>query len=132
MDDPELDKIRQQRLAQLQSQHGGTGDPSNVRAQEEKMKAMEEAKHSILAQVLSQDARARLNTIKLGKPEKGAMVENMICRMAQTGQVRTKISEKELIDILESVNQQMPKTSSTVKFDRRRAALDSDDDDFQL
>lgn len=71
-----------------------------------------------------------VNTIKLSKPEKGAMVENMICRMAQMGQVRTKISEQELIQLLESLNQQMPKSSSTVKFDRRRAALDSDDDDF--
>lgn len=71
-----------------------------------------------------------MNTIKLSKPEKGAMVENMICRMAQMGQLSGKISESELIELLQSVNQQMPKTTSTVKFDRRRAALDSDDDDF--
>ncbi|XP_063535614.1 programmed cell death protein 5 [Cydia strobilella] len=125
MADPELEQIRQQRLAQLQAQHGGTGDPNKAKQQEERM---EEAKHTILAQALSQDARARLNTIKLSRPEKGAMVENMICRMAQMGQVRTKISEQELIQLLESVNQQMGKSTSTVKFDRRRAALDSDDD----
>lgn len=71
-----------------------------------------------------------MNTIKLSKPEKGAMVENMICRMAQMGQVQTKISEQELIQLLESLNQQMPKATSTVKFDRRRAALDSDEDDL--
>ncbi|KAM3966285.1 programmed cell death 5 [Aphomia sociella] len=130
MDDPELEKLRNQRLAQLQAQHGGTGDPNQAKAQEERMQAMEEAKNSILAQVLDQNARARLNTIKLSRPEKGAMVENMICRMAQTGQVQTRISEQELIQILESLNQQMPKSTSTVKFDRRRAALDSDDDDF--
>ncbi|KAL0822554.1 hypothetical protein ABMA28_004597 [Loxostege sticticalis] len=130
MDDPELEKIRQQRLAQLQSQHGGTGDPNHAKAQEERMQAMEEAKQSILSQALSQDARARLNNIKFSRPEKGAMVENMICRMAQMGQVRSKISEEELIQLVESLNQQMPKSTSTVKFDRRRAALDSDDDDF--
>ncbi|XP_073946668.1 programmed cell death 5 [Choristoneura fumiferana] len=128
MDDPELEQIRKQRLAQMQAQHGGTGDPNQGKAQEERMQAMEEAKNTILSQALSQDARARLNTIKLSKPEKGAMVENMICRMAQMGQVRNKISEQELIQLLESLNQQMPKTASTVKFDRRRAALDSDDD----
>ncbi|XP_047993247.1 programmed cell death protein 5 [Leguminivora glycinivorella] len=128
MADPELEQIRQQRLAQLQAQHGGTGDPSQAKQQEERMQAMEEAKHTILTQALSQDARARLNTIKLSRPEKGEMVENMICRMAQMGQVRTKISEQELIQLLESVNQQMGKSASTVKFDRRRAALDSDDD----
>lgn len=71
-----------------------------------------------------------MNTIKLSRPEKGAMVENMICRMAQVGQVQNRITEQELIQLLESVNQQMPKSTSTVKFDRRRAALDSDDDDF--
>lgn len=130
MDDPELEKIRQQRLAQLQAQHGGTGDPNQAKAQEERMHAMEEAKLSILAQALSQDARARLNTIKLSRPEKGSMVENMICRMVQMGQVRDRITEQELIQLLESLNSQMPKSSSTVKFDRRRAALDSDDDDF--
>lgn len=37
------------------------GDPNQAKAQEERMQAMEEAKHSILAQVLSQDARARCN-----------------------------------------------------------------------
>ncbi|NP_001091796.1 programmed cell death protein 5 [Bombyx mandarina] len=130
MDDPELDQIRQQRLAQLQAQQGGTGDPSNAKAQQEKMQAMEQAKHTILSQALSQDARARLNTIKLGRPEKAAMIENMICRMAQMGQIQCKITEPDLIQILESFNQQMPKSQSTVKFDRRRAALDSDDEDL--
>ncbi|KAI8426307.1 hypothetical protein MSG28_005180 [Choristoneura fumiferana] len=101
MDDPELEQIRKQRLAQMQAQHGGTGDPNQGKAQEERMQAMEEAKNTILSQALSQDARARL---------------------------RNKISEQELIQLLESLNQQMPKTASTVKFDRRRAALDSDDD----
>lgn len=37
----------------------GTGDPSHAKAQEERMQAMEEAKFTILAQALSQDARAR-------------------------------------------------------------------------
>ncbi|XP_038206178.1 programmed cell death protein 5 isoform X1 [Zerene cesonia] len=129
MNDPELERIRQQRLAELQAQHGG-GDPNQAKAQQERMQAMEEAKHSILSQALSQDARTRLNIIKLSKPEKATMVENMICRMAQMGQLSTKISEQELIQLLESVNQQMPKSSSTVKFDRRRAALDSDEDDL--
>lgn len=67
----------------------------------------------------------------LGKPEKGRMVESMLIQMAQRGQLRGKIGETELIGILESVNQQMAaKQSSKVKFDRRRAALDSDEDDI--
>lgn len=56
------------------------------------------------------------------------MVEGMLVRMAQTGQLRSKIGEAELIELLENVNQQMGSSKPAVKFDRRRAAMDSDDD----
>lgn len=71
-----------------------------------------------------------VNTLSLGKPEKGKMVESMLIRMAQTGQIRGKIGESDFIQILESVNSQIPQSKTSVKFDRRRAALDSDDEDF--
>jgi programmed cell death protein 5 len=77
---------------------------------------------------LDQSARARLNTLMLGKPEKGKLVENMLIRMAQTGQICTKIGETELITLLENVNAQTQQHKPSVKFDRRRAALDSDED----
>lgn len=70
-----------------------------------------------------------MNTLMLGKPEKGQMVQAMLIRMAQSGQIGARIGEKELIGLLESVSAQT-RTQTTVKFDRRRAALDSDDDDF--
>lgn len=113
------------------------------------MKDQEDAKNSILSQVLDQDARARcelinqdnktiftliinnvsflVNTLLLGKPEKGRMVQAMLLRMAQSGQIMSKIGEKELINLLENVSAQT-QSKTSVKFDRRRAALDSDDD----
>lgn len=47
-----------------------------------------------------------MNTLCLGKPEKGKMVEEMILNMAQRGQLPNKLGEKELISLLESINQQ--------------------------
>ncbi|XP_015178719.1 PREDICTED: programmed cell death protein 5 [Polistes dominula] len=126
--DPELEAIRQQRLAQLQSQYKG-GNVENKQAMEEKRQQMEDMRNSILTQVLDQAARGRLNTLCLGKPEKGKMVEEMILNMAQRGQLSNKLGEKELISLLESINQQTQRRT-VVKFDRRRAALDSDDDDL--
>lgn len=70
-----------------------------------------------------------VNTLMLGKPEKGKMVEGMLIRMAQSGQIMNKIGEKDLIGLLESVNNQT-QSKTTVKFDRRRVALDSDDEDL--
>lgn len=57
------------------------------------------------------------------------MVEGMICRMAQMGQLPGKLDDASFVQLLESLNQQMPRSTSSVKFDRRRAAIDSDDDD---
>ncbi|KOC63942.1 Programmed cell death protein 5 [Habropoda laboriosa] len=128
MADPELEAIRQQRLAQLQSQFK-SGNVDNKQAMEEKRQQIEDRRNAILIQVLDQSARARLNTLCLGKPEKGKMVEDMILNMAQRGQLSGKLGEKGLISLLESVNQQTQR-KTVVKFDRRRAALDSDDDDL--
>ncbi|XP_061402458.1 programmed cell death protein 5 [Musca vetustissima] len=129
----DLDAIRAQRMAQLQSQYGGGAGGGNAgdkqKAQEEQMRQQEEMKHAILSQVLDQQARARLNTLKISKPEKAAVFENMVLRMAQTGQLRGKLDDAQFVSILESVNAQMPQSKSTVKYDRRRAAIDSDDDD---
>lgn len=66
----------------------------------------------------------------MSKPEKAKIVEGMLIRMAQMGQIGQKIGESELITLLENVNSQIPQNKPTVKFDRRRAALDSDDDDL--
>ena len=66
--------------------------------------------------MLDQEARARLNTIKLTKPEKGQQVisskqkpcftsqfqvEAMLCQMAQTGQLGGKMTESDLKNLLE-------------------------------
>ncbi|XP_065562370.1 programmed cell death protein 5-like [Artemia franciscana] len=98
----------------------------------EERKARElETKHSILSQVLDQEARARLNTISVAKPEKASQIENMLIQMAQTGRIRGRLNDKELLGLLEQVGaMQQSKPSVTVKFDRRRAMLDDSDDDY--
>ncbi|KAL0271500.1 UNVERIFIED_CONTAM: hypothetical protein PYX00_008579 [Menopon gallinae] len=126
MADVELEEIRRKRLAQLRSEYGHEGG-QDEEAHKERLNQVNEMKNNILSQILDQSARARLNTLMIGKPEKGRMVENMLLQMAQTGQLPGKIDENELIRILENISAQTTRTT-TVKFDRRRAALDSDDE----
>lgn len=130
-DDADLEALRAKRMAELQAQMGGGkgGGGPNKEQQEEMRRQQEDMKNSILSQVLDQQARARLNTIAIAKPEKAKMVESILVQMAQTGQIQTKLGEEQLKSLLEKVSEQTQKTTS-VKFDRRRAALDSDDDDF--
>ncbi|KAI5696953.1 programmed cell death protein 5 isoform X2 [Diaphorina citri] len=130
MGDSDLEAIRAKRMAQIQSQYQGGGGASGEqqKAAQERQEQIKDMKNSILSQVLDQSARARLNTIMLCKPEKAQQIENMICQMAQTGQIMNKLGENELIGLLEQISNREEKKSS-VKFDRRRAALDSDDDE---
>lgn len=41
---------------------------------EERMEQQQQMKNSMLVQILDQNARARLNTLKISKPEKAEMV----------------------------------------------------------
>jgi len=132
MGDDELAAIRAKRMAELQAMGGGGGGAGGgaekQREQMEQRKAqMEDMKNSILSQVLDQEARGRLNTLMIAKPEKGKQVEAMLCQMAQTGQLASKLGEKDLKELLERFNAGSA-SNTKVKFDRRRAALDSDDE----
>ncbi|XP_042863051.1 programmed cell death protein 5-like isoform X1 [Penaeus japonicus] len=136
-DDAELAAIREKRMQELQGMQDspfGIKVPGNQPAmqgqqqkQEEMMQQQQQAINGLLNQVLDQQARARLNTIMVAKPEKGKQVESVIVQMATSGQIGGKLSENDLIGLVERVNAQTQKTT-TVKFDRRRAALDDDDD----
>ena len=50
------------------------------------------------------------------KVEKARAVEDLLIRMAQTGQVREKVTETQLIGLLEQLNQQQkPEVKITVR-----------------
>ena len=76
--DEELEELRAKRLAEMQSERQGQNEEKSRR---------EEMQNMVLSQILSQDARARLNSIALVKPEKAKLIESNLLRMAQTGQV---------------------------------------------
>merc|ERR1712165_266589 len=131
MEDSELEQIRANRMAQMGAQGGAGGSREDAaKAQEEQKKQIEDMKNSILSQCLNQEARARLNTIKTTKPEHAAMIENNLCMMARSGQIGGKLSDEDFKGLLARVSagtsQQKPK--STVTFNRRRVALDSDEE----
>ncbi|KAK0426645.1 hypothetical protein QR680_009823 [Steinernema hermaphroditum] len=130
MEDPELAAIRARRMNQLQGPGGagGVGNKQNdAQARQAAAEQQEEMKNSILSQCLHQDAIVRLSNLAAVKPEKARMVENMIIQMARRGQIAGKMSDTALRQLLDRVSEQTQKTT-TVKFDRRRAAIDSDSD----
>lgn len=140
MDEGELARIRQQRLAQLQAQQparpegaqgaeqaGAGGDRNNDKQKQAKEREAE-MRNNILSQVLTQEARARLATINAAKPDKAHMIENIIIQNARMGAIRGKVDEENLKGLLEKVNSQT-KRETKVNYERRRVFDDSDEDD---
>ncbi|CAG2162111.1 unnamed protein product [Oppiella nova] len=129
-DDQDLETIRAKRLQQLQQQHSnGPQDQSQSEAIAQKQAKEEEFRNNILSQVLDQSARARLSTLSVAKPEKAKMVENLLIQNTRMGLIRNKVlCEDDLIGLLEKVSEQTAR-KTTVKYDRRRTALDDSDDE---
>ncbi|PSC68378.1 DNA-binding protein isoform X1 isoform A [Micractinium conductrix] len=130
-DDPELEAIRQRRMAQLMAQQGGGGgagapkSAEEAAAQEEQRAAQEEQRRAMLVGVLQPAARDRLARIELVKPDKARAIEDMILMAARRGQLQEKVSEPRLIELLEQVSEQNErKTKVTIQ---RRRALDDDE-----
>ena len=82
------------------------------RQQEEQMAEQEAMRNSMLARILDHAARARLNSVKIVKPEKARMVEGMLINMARQGQLQGKVSENMLIGFLGEVTQKMQQSTT--------------------
>ncbi|GAA5855748.1 hypothetical protein JCM9279_004056 [Rhodotorula babjevae] len=153
--DSDLDAIRQKRMAELQASGGGGGpsgapgggagmpspgsagaggagasgeDKAQQAAQED------ERRRAAMSQILSSEARERLSRIALVKPDRARAIEQLLMRMAQSGQLRGRVSEDQLIDVLDQVEAMekgqsggAQKSGSKITF-TRKSAYDSDDD----
>ncbi|MGQ0638135.1 MAG: DNA-binding protein [Nitrososphaerota archaeon] len=62
-------------------------------------------KEQALRTLLSSQARLRLNNIRMVKPELAVMVENYLIGMASQGRLNTQITDDQLKQILQSVQQ---------------------------
>ncbi len=62
-------------------------------------------KEFILKQLLSAEARLRLNNVRMVKPDLAALVENYLIGMASQGKIQSQITDDQLKQILMSVQQ---------------------------
>jgi len=97
MGDDELSELRKRRMAQLQQQ---AGDQQAMQEELERQQRQKSQIQMILMQVLEPDARERLNTIKLTKPEFAGAVEQQLVQLAQSGRLKQKITDAQLKELL--------------------------------
>lgn len=97
MVDDELAELRRRRLEQMQRQ------AMEQQAMEEELarqQQMESQIRTVLMEILEPEARERLNTIKLTRPDFARGVEEQLVMLAQSGRIRQRISDEQLKTIL--------------------------------
>ena len=78
-------------------------DENNI--SQEKDSQLKAQKEIMLKQVLSGDARLRLNNVRMVKPDLADLVENYILNLSIQGKISGQISDEQLKQILSSAQQ---------------------------
>jgi len=97
-------------MEQMKEQQGGA-DEEAMEAQRQQAEAQKKA---VLRQHLTDDARKRLNTVKMSKPDVGEKVEQQLVALAQSGRVQGKIDDEKMKQLLSEL------TPDSKSFDIRR------------
>ena len=73
--------------------------------QQQQAAQMEEVLKTLMSQVLDQKARERLSNLKLVKPEIATQLEMYLAQLFQSGQLREKITDEQLVMILRKLTE---------------------------
>ncbi|KAK4053495.1 hypothetical protein OIV83_001662 [Microbotryomycetes sp. JL201] len=118
-----------------QSSGGPAGGAPDAEEAAQRQQAAEEQRRAVISQILDPEARERLSRIALVRPERARGIEDLLVRMAQSGQLRGRVSEEQLIGVLDQIEAGEKKQrggadsgAGKIIFNRRKGLDDSDDD----
>jgi programmed cell death protein 5 len=97
MVDDELAELRRRKMEQMQRQ---AMDQQAMEEEAARQQQIDAQIRAALMEILEPEARERLNTIKLTRPEFAKAVEQQLVMLAQSGRVRQRITDEQLKALL--------------------------------
>ncbi len=109
--DEELERLRQRRIAELQAQRAQQGQAAQAQAQAQ----AEAQREAVMRKILTPEARARLQNVKLVRPDFAEQVEMQLIQVAQTGRVPLPITDDLLKKLLAELQSQQAKRDISIR-----------------
>jgi programmed cell death protein 5 len=104
----DIDELRRRRMQELQQQAAqqAAQQSADAQSQEQMRRELEAQKKQILMQILTPEARSRLANLRLTKPEFVDQIEIQIIQLAQSGRLKSKITDEQLKQLLRQLTGQ--------------------------
>ena len=116
MTQDELEAIRRKKMDMMREQYQPQMSDTQAAAQQEQaMAEMEAKKQAVLRAILTPEARERLNTLRMTKPELVASVIDQLVVLAQSGRLQDKLDDKKLKALLMQIQPKKRQMSITRK-----------------
>ena len=115
----------------MKQEGGGPSGGEGGNDEEQRRQQESEARSTMLAQILEPSAADRLGRIRMVKESRATDVENRLIMLARSGQLRQKVTEEQLKDMLASLTEHERETGKTGLENMkvvRRGGWDDDDD----
>ena len=119
MEDEELRRLRDRRLAEMQRQQVGAQE----NAEAERQRRAEEAaqRESILRAILTPEARDRLSRVRIARPDQAEVLERQLVALAQSGRIQKQLTDEDVKAVLARLFP--PKRDIQI---RRKGSIDED------
>jgi programmed cell death protein 5 len=109
--DEELQRLKAQRMAELQARQQQGAEQQRAAAEAE----AEAQKQNIMRRLLTPEARLRLANIKMVRPEFGQQLELELVQIAQGGRVPLPITDEQLKRLLVQLEGQQKKRDISIR-----------------
>ena len=110
-EEEKLEELRRKKLQELQQQ------AMQQQMQEERQQELESKKYNLMRKILSQEARLRLENIRMVRPQFAQQIELQLIQLYRSGRLKgaTPLPDDQFKKILKQLNSQQQKKEFRIK-----------------